>query len=112
MTGWVRIEQRWYRGDLDVVKSERGQPGVTPGQSGKERLGELSRTDDDSYVFDRGDGQPWDYRKLMRDWIRPLSQGVGDLLPRFGFPLVSAPALNLEPEIVRGVSDEAKEPRK
>ena len=50
VTGWVRIEQRWYRGDLDVVKSERGQPGVTPGQSGKERLGELSRTDDDSYV--------------------------------------------------------------
>ena len=33
-TGWVSIEQRWYRGDLDVVKSERGERELLPGESG------------------------------------------------------------------------------
>ena len=30
-TGWVWVEQRWYRGDLDVVKSEASDREVLVG---------------------------------------------------------------------------------
>ena len=49
-TGWVSIEQRWYRGDLDVVKSERGERELPLGNL-VERLRELPRGGDDAYIF-------------------------------------------------------------
>lgn len=82
--GWVRIEQRWYRGDLDVVKSLHGRRELPLGNVA-ERLEALERPGDEAYVFDRGDGQPWDDRKLMKDWIRPAARKLGIYFPGLGF---------------------------
>lgn len=83
--GWVRIQQRWYRGDLDVVKSERGDRELPLGRV----VGQLAKlrttADEDAFIFDRGDGQPWDDRKLMKDWIRPKARLLGIYFEGLGF---------------------------
>ena len=35
--------------------------------------------------FDRGDGQPWDDRSLMRNWIRPAARELGIYFEGLGF---------------------------
>ena len=36
-------------------------------------------------MFDRSDGQPWDDRSLMRNWIRPKARELGLYFPGLGF---------------------------
>ena len=87
--GWVAIEQRWYRGNLDVVKTERSRRDVPLGLL-SDRFRELreaggAAVGEGSYVFDRGDGQPWDDRKLLRDFVRPKARELGCYFEGLGF---------------------------
>lgn len=84
VNGWVHIEQRWYRGDLDVVKTERARRELPLGGL-LEQFKALPRGADAAYVFDRGDGQPWDDRTLMRKHIRPIARKLGIYFPGLGF---------------------------
>ena len=50
-----------------------------------EALRKLPRAGNEDYVFDRGDGQPWDDRKLMKDFLRPAARELGLYFPGLGF---------------------------
>ena len=85
-TGWVRICQRWYRGDLDVVKSERSNRDLPLGYLVDElkRLAESRGPAPDDFVFDRGDGQPHDDRELLKI-IRQAARELGFYFEGLGF---------------------------
>ena len=85
-TGWVRIRQRWYRGDLDVVKSERSNRDLPLGYLVDElkRLAESRGPAPDDFVFDLGDGQPHDDRELLKI-IRWAARKLGFYFEGFGF---------------------------
>jgi len=83
-TSWVRIEQRWWRGDLDVVKTEKGNRRLPLGNL-VGRLCEHLNGRGQGFLFDRGDGQPYDDRDLMRDYIRPRAKSLGIYFEGLGF---------------------------
>lgn len=85
-TGWVRIRQRWYRGDLDVVKSERSNRDLPLGYlvDDLKRLAESRGPAPDDFVFDLGDGQPHDDREL-RKIIRRAARELGFYFEGLGF---------------------------
>lgn len=83
--GLVRVEERYYRGDMDSPKTQRSRR-VLP-------LGELVEayrrrkpvgSVDDQYVFQR-DGEPLDDRALLKDLIRPLAKQLGFYFEGFGW---------------------------
>ena len=81
--GWVRIEQRWYRGDIDVLKSERGARELPIGDL-VETLREMTPGNPEGFVF-AVHGEPWDDRTLMRNYMRPIARRLGLYFPGFGF---------------------------
>ena len=85
-TGWVRIRQRWYRGDLDVVKSERSNRDLPLGYLVDElkRLAESRGPSPDDFLFDCGDGQPYDDREMLKV-IRKAARKLGLYFEGLGF---------------------------
>ena len=86
--GWVTIRRRYYRGDLDVVKSDRSQRELPLGdllERLQERAGDNPQPE--FFVFDKGDGsgEPYDDRKLLKDYIRPAARELGIYFEGFGF---------------------------
>lgn len=67
---WASIKQRWWRGDLDEPKSERAVRDVPLGDLA-ERFKERLTGDPQQFIFDKGDGLPWDDRDLLREVVRP-----------------------------------------
>src|SRR5690606_13733000 len=83
--GLIFVEERMYRGETDVPKSERSRR-VLP-------LGDLDaalrkhrplRCSLDAYVFQK-DGDPLDDRDLLRQEIRPAAERVGVYFTGFGW---------------------------
>ena len=89
VTGWAHIRQRWYRGyrgDLDVVKSERSNRDLPLGYLVDElkRLAESRGPSPDDFLFDRGDGQPYDDRELLKI-VRQAARELGFYFEGLGF---------------------------
>ena len=84
--GWVRIRQRWYRGDLDVVKSERSNRDLPLGYLVDElkRLAESRGPSPNDFLFDGGDGQPYDDREMLKV-IRKAARKLGFYFEGLGF---------------------------
>jgi integrase len=82
--GWVTIRRRWYRGDLDVVKSDKGNRSLPLGYIAHKLSGRAGASRE-AFVFDSGNGSPYDDRKLMRDYIRPTARKLGIYFPGLGF---------------------------
>jgi len=85
-TGWLQIRERYYRGDQDVTKSEKSIRDVPLGHLVDDfrRLKPLDAAAE-GYVFDRGDGQPYDDRGLLQHFIRPAAVKLGFYWEGFGF---------------------------
>ncbi len=84
--GWILIRQRWYRGDLDETKSERGKRDLPVGYLVKDlKAAYPGPGNRDRFVFDRGDGEPYDDRALLKDFLRPAAKELGIYFQGFGF---------------------------
>lgn len=83
----LAIERRWYRGDVDELKSEarRGTRGIGPlaGEFQRRYPGPHKR---DEYVFlgDEG-GNPPDERDILRYELRPILKKLGIYYPGCGW---------------------------
>jgi len=83
--GWIRVEQRYYRGESGEPKTERSKrilplgylvesyKAIRPDGRGRE-----------GYVFEK-DGQPLDDRGLLRNVIRPVAKRLGFYFEGFGW---------------------------
>ncbi|MGH9673766.1 MAG: tyrosine-type recombinase/integrase, partial [Bryobacteraceae bacterium] len=75
--GLVRIEERYYRGDVDSPKTERSRRIVPLGHlAAAYRERKPAGAVEDRYVFHR-DGEPMDDRAVLKDVIRPLAKQLG-----------------------------------
>ena len=98
--GWLRVEQRWYRGSLDVCKTERsarvvsydtqrevdGAGGALSSlQAASAAATRLAPGDPNTFVFDRGDGEPYDDRELSKDQLRPALRALKLWKPGMGW---------------------------
>ena len=85
--GWIHIRQRWYRGDLDVPKSRRSHRDLPLGYvvGLLRELQANSGAGQEAFVFDRGGGEPYDDRALMKDYLRPAAKELGFYFEGFGF---------------------------
>ena len=83
--GLIFVEERMYRGETDVPKSERSRRvlplGHLDGALRKHRPLECSL---DTYVFQK-DGKPLDDRDLLRQQIRPAAERLGFYFTGFGW---------------------------
>ena len=86
VNGWVLVRERYYRGDQDVTKSEKSVRDVPLGYLIDDlRLLKAAGVSDESFVFDRGDGKPYDDRGLLQHFIRPAAKALGFYFEGFGF---------------------------
>jgi integrase len=86
VTGWLRVRERYYRGDQDVTKSERSVRDVPLGHLLEEfRALKPASASGEAFVFDRGDGMPYDDRGLLQHFIRPAAKALGFYWEGFGF---------------------------
>jgi integrase len=84
--GWIRVEERYYRGDLGEPKTEKSKRMLPLGYL-VEKFKELKSTatsGGDRYVFER-DGNPMDDRGLLRNVIRPAAERLGFYFEGFGW---------------------------
>lgn len=87
--GVVRVRQRYYRGDLDVTKTDGSSRDVPLG----DLVGELralraaAKVSADDYVFTvrTARGCTRDDRSINRGFLRPAAQRLGIYWPGFGF---------------------------
>jgi integrase len=83
--GLVRVEERYYRGDVDLPKTQRSRRTLPLGllvEAYRQRkpIGSV----DDRYVFQR-DGEPLDDRAVLQNIIRPLAEKLGFYFEGFGW---------------------------
>jgi len=84
--GWLFIRERYYRGDCDVTKSEKSIRDVPLGYLVHElRALRPAGAGDDDFVFDRGDGKPYDDRDLAARFLRPTARALGFYFEGFGW---------------------------
>jgi integrase len=84
--GWIMIRERYYRGDQDVTKSEKSIRDVPLGYLLEDfRRLKPKGVSGEGYVFDRGDGKPYDDRGLLQHFIRPAAKRLGFYFEGFGF---------------------------
>lgn len=83
--GVVVVAERYYRGDMDVPKSERANRELPLGYlvSDFRKLMPVG-AQEDSFVFEKN-GQPLDDRVLLKDFIRPAAERLGIYFPGFGW---------------------------
>lgn len=68
--GRALIAQSWSRGNLAEPKTETSRRFVMLGSVAHE-LPSIMTGDPAKFLFDRGDGEPWDDRELLRHELRP-----------------------------------------
>lgn len=79
---WITIRRRWYRGDVDVVKSDKANRELPIGSLADQL--EPLRKERDQFVFDKGSGEPHDDRDLLKI-IRATAKGLGIYFEGLGF---------------------------
>lgn len=83
--GTVRVEERYYRGDLDEPKSDKSRRTLPIGllvDAYKDLA--ASKPNHDCYVF-HDNGEPLDDRALLKDVIRPAAKRLGLYFVGFGW---------------------------
>jgi len=83
--GLVRVDQRFYRGDLDEPKTE-GSKRIVPLGILRDDFGFMRppAAGDGDFVFQR-DGKPLDDRGILRNCIRPIAKRLGIYFEGFGW---------------------------
>ncbi len=79
---WITIRRRWYRGDVDVVKSDKANRELPIGAL-SDQLEPLRKNRDD-FVFGGGSGEPHDDRDLLKV-IRQAAKDLGIHFEGLGF---------------------------
>jgi integrase len=79
---WITVRRRWYRGDLDVVKTEKANRELPIGALSDQL--EPLRKERDDFVFDKGTGEPHDDRDLLKV-IRATAKELGIYFAGMGF---------------------------
>jgi integrase len=83
--GLVRVEERYYRGDVDAPKTEHSRRILPLGQLVEcYRQRKPTGSMDDQYVF-HCDGEPLDDRAILQHVIRPLAKRLGFYFEGFGW---------------------------
>jgi len=83
--GLVSVTERYYRGDTDEPKSERGRRELPLGCLVEAYLRHKPvDAKGDGYVFEK-DGNPLDDRAILKDFIRPAAKDLGFYFPGFGW---------------------------
>ena len=83
--GLVSVTERYYRGDTDEPKSERGRRELPLGCLVEAYLRHKPvDAKGDEYVFEK-DGNPLDDRAILKDFIRPAAKDLGFYFPGFGW---------------------------
>jgi integrase len=84
--GWIMVRERYYRGDQDVTKSEKSIRDLPLGYLADDfRSLKPAGVSGEGFVFDRGDGKPYDDRGLLQHFIRPAAVALGFYFEGFGF---------------------------
>ncbi|MEO5952160.1 MAG: tyrosine-type recombinase/integrase [Chloroflexia bacterium] len=83
--GLARVEERYYRGDTDLPKTEGSKRVLPLGQLVLEyRKLKPAGVSEASYVFERN-GDPMDDRAMLRNHIRPAAKRLGCYFEGFGW---------------------------
>jgi integrase len=83
--GCVSVKERYYRGDTDEPKTERGRRELPLGCLVETyRRHKLTDAKADGYVFEK-DGNPLDDRAILKDFIRPAAKCLGFYFVGFGW---------------------------
>ena len=84
--GWIRVEERYYRGDTGEPKTERARRVLPLGYLVEDykALKAATSASGDRLVFE-DDGRPLDDRGLLRNVIRPAAKRLGFYFEGFGW---------------------------
>jgi integrase len=90
--GAIRVQQRYYRGDLDIVKSQKAERSLPMGYLSSD-LKSLCKGDPERYVFQIETHPEWgnkmaisrDDRDLNQHFLRPAAVALGFYCKGFGF---------------------------
>jgi integrase len=80
----LRVDRRWYRGDIDEPKSESSKRTRQIGSLAAELLAWAGNKDPQDFIFQREDGNPPDDRDLQQHVWRPAAEAVGIYHSGFG----------------------------
>jgi len=80
----LRVERRWYRGDIDEPKSESSKRTRQIGSLAAELLAWAGSKGPDDFIFQREDGNPPDDRDLQQHVWRPAAEAAGIYDTGFG----------------------------
>ena len=91
-TGSIRVQQRYYRGDLDIVKSQKAERSLPMGYLSSD-LKSLCMGDPERFVFQIETHPEWgkkiatcrDDRDLNQHFLRPAAVALGFYWKGFGF---------------------------
>ena len=90
--GAIRVQRRYYRGDLDIVKSQKAERSLPMGYLSSD-LKSLCKGDSERYVFQIETHPEWgnktaisrDDRDLNQHFLRPAAVALGFYWKGFGF---------------------------
>lgn len=84
--GWIRVEERYYRGDTGEPKTEKSRRVLPLGYLVEDykALKAATSASGDRLVFE-DDGRPLDDRGLLRNVIRPAAKRLGFYFEGFGW---------------------------
>ena len=86
VTGLLRVDERFYRGEVGEPKSERARRTLPLGLLTEYyRQLKPAGAGPESFVFEKEDGKPGDDRSILRNVIRPAAKRLGFYFEGFGW---------------------------